>query len=272
MHNTEPQVYLIAKTKVIEETMREWLDDLGADKFNPFDGNRTDGEQLIEAAGRRCYMSFQIGLNANVTRIREDVADYITNILKVGHGSILEHVYFTFAIENVSRVFTGEMNRHRAGMAISEGSMRFIRFDDIPYWVPASIREDPEDSVEVKKKKERTRELFAEVFAKAEDAYTELVDKIWDMDALPDFKSKKQLTSCLRRIIPMGVSTGGVWTGNVRALRHICQMRCAPSAEEEIAQVATAMLMLLQKEEPNLFADFKYDEAKGCWKAKYKKV
>ena len=69
-------------------------------------------------AAKRCYMSFEAGLNPNVTRVRKDLTEYLDNVLKSGHGSVLEHATYTFAIENVSRVFTGELNRHRAGVGI----------------------------------------------------------------------------------------------------------------------------------------------------------
>ena len=270
MHHVEPEVYLISKPQIIEDGARNWLNSLGASRYalNP---EVSEAENDIMMAAKRCYLSFEPGLNPNVKKIRADAAEYLENILKVGHGSVLEHAYFGFAVEGVSRVFTGEMNRHRAGMAISEGSMRFIRYTDIPYWVPNSILNDESDTEEIKKKKERTRRLFDEVFAKVEEVYTVLVNEVWDIDNLPDFKTKKHLTSALRRIIPMGVATGGRWTGNVRALRHIFTMRCAEGAEEEICLVATKMLKVMIEECPLLFGDFHVNE-KGFWGPKHVKV
>ncbi len=238
MHNTEIKVYNIAGTKIDREETRGWLDDIGANEYEiPDEETGSDAEVLVSVAAKRCYKSFQPLLNPNVTKVRTDLKEYLDNILKVGHGSVIEHVYETFAIENVSRVFTGEMNRHRAGWAISEGSMRYIRFTDIPFWMPASILDDPEDPDDIRDKKTVTRMIFKRAFNEMEDNYTQLVE-LWDMDNLPSFKTKKQLTSCFRRIIGMGVSTGGVWTGNLRGLRHVLTMRCHESAEEEIAIVA----------------------------------
>ena len=235
-------------------------------------------------------MSFEPGLNKNVTKIREDIKGYIDNFLKSGHGSVLEHVYFTFAIENVSRVFTGEMNRHRAGMAISEGSMRYIRFDDIPFWMPNSLIDTDEDIKEMENlefniqnregkinactsiKKMKSQELFRKAFLQAEENYKELCE-IWknELSETSTFKMKKHLTSMMRRIIPMGVATGGIWTGNIRALRHICEMRCSEAAEEEILLVANQILEIMMTEEPTLFGDFGKDE-KGFYQPKHHKV
>jgi thymidylate synthase (FAD) len=203
-------------------------------------------------------MSFEAGLNPNVTKTRSDMAEYLDNVMAQGHGSVLEHVYFTFAINNVSRVFTGEMNRHRAGVAISERSMRYIRFEeDIKWWMPLSIRHDPNDDRDVFERKNLTRQVFIRAFNQMQENYKELCD-IWTMDeGNHNFHYKKTMTSCFRRIIGMGAATGGVWTFNVRALRHMLTMRCSAAAEEEIQLVATGMLAIMQAQEPVLFGDFK---------------
>jgi flavin-dependent thymidylate synthase len=186
-------------------------------------------------------------------------------------NSVLEHVTYNFALENVSRVFSAEMNRHRAGVSISERSLRYVRFNDIAYWIPESIKDQEEDVVDTINKKTMTRSIFNQVFRFVEQKYKQL-EEIWDIDNLPDFHSKKQLTSMFRRIIPMGVATGGVWSGNIRALRHIFEMRCSPAAEEEIAIVCAKMLQIMIKEEPLLFKDFYFDEEEKHWKCKYSKV
>lgn len=311
MHNVEPKVYLIYKSTGKYENIEEWLKDIGTSENtrinytgNGFDGpdHKTEGETLVELAGRRCYMSFEVGLNPNITKIRENVKDYIDNILKVGHGSVLEHVSFTFAIENVSRVLTGELNRHRAGTAISEGSMRYIRFDDIPFWIPTSLQLNEEESklldtyfekifedglldeikeslsikdrinLEIALKKETSQKLFQKAFKQMEDNYKEFC-RIWkdELSETSTFTTKKHLTSCGRRIIGMGVATGGLWTGNIRALRNIFEMRCSSVAEEEILLVASKMLEIMMKEEPILFGDFGKDE-KGFYKPSHHKV
>jgi len=64
-----------------------------------------DSEFLIELAGRSCYRSFGVGLNPNVTKVRDNPRDYLQNVLEKGDGSILEHASVTFAFLNVSRIF-----------------------------------------------------------------------------------------------------------------------------------------------------------------------
>lgn len=293
MHNVDINIFLIANTGTNDEEVRRWLDTVGATGYKwprPDDG-LTDSEAIIGLAAKRCYASFEPGLNPNVTKVRKDWTEYFDNILKSGHGSVMEHATYTVAIEGCSRVFTGEMNRHRAGVAISEGSMRYIRFTDIPWWMPLSIKLTPAEvelsraygsvpgsiegcpkSVLIMQKKLRTQKIFADVFKFCQDKYTELVD-LWELDtdkSLP-FSIKKQLTSCLRRIIPMGVATGGVWTMNLRALRHILALRTSAAAEEEIAYVFSLVAKKIMEREPRLFGDFE-QTPEGYFVPKYSKV
>ena len=270
--NVEIGIFFIAKTAIDRHEVEKWMTHVGADKFDPNFDEKTDAELLIELAGRRCYMSFQPGLNPNVTKIRADIVEYIDNILKSGHGSVLEHATYTFAIEGVSRVFTGEMNRHRAGFAISEGSMRYIRFENIPWWMPPSMRVLPGDSEELANKKMRTQSVVTEAFKDAEHRYNQ-IQYIWkeELSETSKFHGKKQVTSMMRRIIPMGVATGGIWTGNIRALRHVLTMRTTSAAEEEICYVFSNIMKRIKDMEPTLFGDFVQDEF-GFWSPKYVKV
>lgn len=244
----------------------EWFRVLGVDSI---DLPTTGAETVIGLAAKRCYMSFEVGHNPNITKVRKNWHEYFENILKSGHGSVLEHACYTYAVEGCSRVFTAEMNRHRAGVAISEGSLRYIRFDDIPWWMPLSLRPCDNDSPELAFKKGQTAALFVKAFQNAESTYKELV-QLWDLDNEKNFDVKKKITSCLRRIIPMGVATGGVWTMNIRALRHIIALRTSEHAEEEIAYIMGMIAKDICEREPSLFCDF--EQLSGVWIPRYQKV
>jgi thymidylate synthase (FAD) len=311
MHTREIQIFQLAQTALNDEQVRAWLDSIGATEFQLPEGV-TDPATLVGLAAKRCYMAFQEGLNPNITKVRKKWHKYLENILKQAHGSVFEHATYTFAIENITRVFTGEMNRHRAGVAISEGSMRYIRFDDISYWEPHSIlpgslllcpqcpickgtgairREEPDEvisadkvpcptcngtgregaDIEFEERKWKTRAIFADTFQTIEDTYKRLIE-LWEIDD-GNFDSKKKLTSLFRRIIPMGVCTGGVWTYNIRALRHVIGMRSHPAAEEEICYVATTIAkMMIEDLEPMMFGDLELDSVTNCWVPKFWKV
>jgi len=297
MRTVDIKVFKIAQSRMNWNETRDWLDHIGAENTDvPFtDGQRdlavaaaggeieqeaevSDAGAVCSLCAKRCYMSFEEGLNPNITKVRKAWHTYLNNILKSRHGSVLEHSTWTWAIEGVSRVFTGEMNRHRAGVAISEGSMRYIRFDDIPFWLPNSLQpgnktlKDPAVSdVEFETRKAATTQIIKYVFEEVEHNYKYLCD-IWHINDLPSFSTKKKLTSLFRRIIPMGVATGGTWTFNGRALRHIIALRTAEAAEEEIAYVVGLIAKRMCEEEPALFGDFEEDPETGVWTPKYEKV
>ena len=65
-------------------------------------GESTDGERLAEFAGRLCYMSQKNPANRG-TR------EYLENIKKQGHGSVLEHANYSVLIEGISRSLTHEL-------------------------------------------------------------------------------------------------------------------------------------------------------------------
>lgn len=305
MPTTVPiEFFQISKSRVNPAEVRRWLDFVGVTDPVAFLADAltqdvTDPALTIALAGKRCYKSFEEGLNPNVTRIRKHYDEYFENILASGHGSVLEHSVYTYAIENVSRVFTAEMNRHRAGWAVSEGSLRFIRFgENIPYWEPDSIKGpdvlDPAAEYEIREahhsivarrvadglvtfptldhKRHATRLVLNEAFAEQQDSYR-LLEMIWADELAPSsqFKGKKEITSLMRRIVGLGVATGGVWTGNVRALRHVITMRASPQAEEEMLHVWSRIAKHIRDDEPHLFGDFEQTDG-GYWVPKYIKV
>src|SRR4051812_15905467 len=109
----EIEIFQIAKTKVNNEEVIRWLRHLEVESFRfPSMNECMDAAFLVALAAKRCYKSFEVGLNPNITKVREDLTEYLDNVLKQRHGSVFEHSVFSFAIEGVSRVFTEEMNRH----------------------------------------------------------------------------------------------------------------------------------------------------------------
>lgn len=260
----EPKAYLIAEMHLNNPEVARWLTDVGANAetvMNRMGG--CDGEKLIELAARRCYKSFEVGLNPNVTKIREDSRAYHENVLKVGHGSVMEHTNFTIAFEFVSRVFTHELVRHRAGCAYSQESLRFVRLTDLGFWIPPQIAQNAEANA-----------IFTQAVTFLEHCQTKL-GEIFEESFKQDFALKKQLTSAFRRIAPEGLATGIVATFNVRAFRHIMKMRTELAAEVEIRLALDRAAELILPRYPFLFQDFEPGQlADGIYERvpKYKKV
>lgn len=261
MRTVEPRVYLIAATQMDIDAVVAWLESLGGLKvLDTMTGG--DPEQLIELAARRCYKSFDVGLNPNVTRIRTDSSEYHANILAQRHGSVLAHAHVTFAFEDVSRVFTHEVVRNSTGNDLSQESLRYVRLTDIPFWLPPEIAEDP-----------WALGKFREWIAAMESWQRELAEH-YQIDSMKDFNRKKKLTSVFRRVAPMGLPTGIVVTFNIRSLRWIIEQRTSRHAEHEIRMVFDQVAVIACAEWPYLFQDFTAVVVDGVreWTPQYSKV
>lgn len=268
----EISVRVLARTAVDREAVREWLDEMGADEFEiPSEETVSDPALLVALAAKQCYMAFQPGLNPNVNKVRKDMVEYLDNVLAQRHGSVLEHAVFTFGINGCSRVFTAEMNRHRAGVGISERSMRYIRYTNIKFWMPECFRDDDADTLSITEKKRKSREVLMAQFESQGRMMLNFAD-IWKDELSPEstFHAKKVLTSAFRRGIGMGVATGGVWSLNLRALRHVIALRTDAGAEEEIVHVYKKVGKIMIAQVPELFGDFK--EINGVLVPEYWKV
>jgi thymidylate synthase (FAD) len=261
VHETTPQVYLVARPAVATDGMRAYLDSVGgASWLDMREEARTelsDGELLAEFGGRMCYRSWEPGLNPNVTRIRTDQKEYFANVLRSAHGSVLEHANYSFAIRNVSRVFTHELIRHRAGSAFSQESLRYVRLTDIGFRVPPAL--------------EPLREQVISIVEQLEEFQLSAAEQLDIDNGEMPFHVKKEITSALRRLAPTGLSTDILWTANVRTLRHVIEMRTDPGAEEELRSVFHLVAEIMKSEAPSLFQDFNRTED-GSWVPEWRKV
>lgn len=261
MHRVEPKVYLIGETKIVEEGLQEYLNDIGVPDWTS--DAVTDGEKLIEVYGRLCYRSFEPGLNKNVTKVREGNKPYIGNILNVGHGSVTEHTSLNFIFHNVSRIFTHELVRHRAGTAISQESLRFVRLDDLGMWLPTCIQDDGEAAT-----------IYANTFEQLEKLQTYLANHYKLDDPGVPFHYKKEITSAMRRLAPEGLSTTIGWSGNIRAIRWLLNLRTSGAAEEELRVAISKLGDIVIPRYPSAFQDFEVEMINGikCYKAANQKV
>jgi thymidylate synthase (FAD) len=260
MRETDPTVHLIARPSVDLSGMRAYLEEVGGASWldRRLEASEENaGELLVEFSGRMCYRSWEPGLNPNVTRIRTDQTEYFGNLLRSLHGSVLEHANYSFAFHNVSRVFTHELVRHRAGSAFSQESLRYVRLTDIGFRVPPALDPVREQVVSLVEQLEEFQVTAAEALG-------------LDDDGVP-FSVKKEVTSALRRLAPIGLSTDIVWTANVRTLRHVIEMRTAPGAEEELRLVFDRVARIMLAEAPGLFQDFAQAED-GSWNPEHRKV
>ena len=266
MRFVDPVVIHVAGTKLDEEGVQHLLSEIGAPDWTT--NAASDGQKLIEIGGKLCYKSFHEDLNPNLTRVRTNRNhEYIADgIVKVRHGSVLEHVHETFVFLNVSRVFTHELVRHRLAN-YSQESLRFVRLTDLGAYFPsvfsneflAEIRANLSEGDLVNDQGEPINEadlnnFMRRVFEDLEQHQGTLTRWL-GLDRIKKFALKKKLTSAMRRMAPIGLTTNIMMSTNLRQWRHILEMRTSRHAEEEIRKGMEPVFGYLNREHPAVFDD-----------------
>jgi thymidylate synthase (FAD) len=232
----EPKVYLVGRQDLDRSQIDRFLDEHGMTWQTD---TEVGGEQLAEAGGRLCYLSFGKGRKTN--------AEYIGNIISQKHGSVLEHAVWNFIIAGVSRSFTHELVRHRAGFAYSQLSQRYVDESIASYIEPDIIADD-----------ETLHDVWLRAVEVSHQAYLTLVAGL--MEKLVDMEDRTQRRKLARQaarsVLPNATETMIFVSANGRALRHFIEMRASEWAEVEIRKVALAILRIMQREAPNLFSDY----------------
>src|SRR5437867_6159448 len=225
-----PRVSLIARPEFLEpEHLRvQWQ------------GSASAGERLAEFAGRICYMSQHNPANRST-------ADYLENIKKQGHGSVLEHAVYVLLIEGISRSCSHELVRHRAGFGYSQHSQRYVDESHAAFVMPPAILGDAQLEAEWE------REV-----ADAQAAYVRAVEALLERHAWVNDKvhRRKVAREAARSVLPNATEVKIVVSGNARAWRTMLELRCGEGAELEIRRMAVACLRTLRAEAGALFSDF----------------
>ncbi|MBN2447590.1 MAG: FAD-dependent thymidylate synthase [Phycisphaerae bacterium] len=235
----DPQVYLVG---------RQTLNTAGIDRFLSEHeltwetDTEIGAETLAEMAGRICYMSFGKGRKTN--------AEYLGHILAMRHGSVLEHTVWNFAITGVSRSFTHELVRHRAGFGFSQLSQRYVDESTADFVEPDCIADDDE-----------LHNMWEQCIRHAHLVYCRLVEGLNQKFAhIEDTTQRRKLArQAARSVLPNATETKIFVTANGRAWRHFIEARANEYAEVEIRKVAIRILRTLKKESPALFSDYQIE-------------
>lgn len=253
---TAPGVVLIAKPQVELSGVKNFLEGFDSGlEFSSYVDDPTalsSGAQLCKIAGQTCYASFSPKRTMN-----REAARYFKNIMESGHGSVLEHANFSFLLYGISRSLTHELIRHRAGFGFSQLSQRYVsgrvlRFVERPEFQDGG----------------KFHQLFLERIDRAYAEYHKIAEAllaeqgsgtaILSAEAKTDLR--KKVNQAARGLLPNETETIMVITGNVRAWRHVIEMRASDHSELEIRALAVRLFLCLQQIEPILLGDYQLHE------------
>src|SRR5215217_1885347 len=193
MFYTEPKITVLSRPAFAEPSHLavNWM------------GESTDGERLAEFAGRLCYMSQRNPAN-RTTR------EYLENIKKQGHGSVLEHANYSVLVEGVSRSLTHELIRHRSGWSHSQLSQRYVDESQASFVVPPAVLGDEALEGAWRAQVEQAQAVYVDLVAKLMERYGWVADKV---------HRRKMAREAARAVLPNSTETKIVVTGNARAWR-----------------------------------------------------
>jgi thymidylate synthase (FAD) len=236
----EPKVTLLARQEYVGAEHIDWHSD-------------TDipSQTVAEFAGRLCYLSFgpDAGFEGGHKLIpgRTTNSEYLANILRTRHGSVLEHAHWTLLLEGVSRALTHELVRHRH-FSYSQLSQRYVDESEVAFVLPPEIAPEGE-----------AFEIFRRSCERANDDYKTLLAKIEEQvkDEPSATLRRKRARQTARSLLPNATETKIVVSGNARAWRHFIELRASEGADTEIRVLAIKCYNLLKEEAPHLFGDYR---------------
>lgn len=254
-----PGVVLIARPLVMSHHMSGFLTgfpvELGFGEYlhdGAIGNGGEEGADLVKLAGQLCYMSFGPGRTRNA-----EAQKYINNILSSGHGSTLEHAQYSFLLYGAGRDFTHELVRHRTGVAFSQVSQRYVDGKVLRFVERPEYQNDPELHDKFLARIDQTAATYddlARILA-AKQASGDVA-----LSSEKKTEMRKKVNQAARSALTNEVEAPIMFSGNIRALRHVCEMRAAGAADVPIRGVTTRIFLCMQHEEPTLFNDYKLYE------------
>ena len=207
------------------EIVKSWI------KVEKIDGIKV--MKRLEKACRTCYRS-----EGSITD--DSYKTLLTNCIKSGHESVLEHEKLTVRIYSDIGSYK-DLTRHRAGASFSVESTRYCNYSKDKYTNSIKLI----DPVFITEKE--NYDIWKNTMENIEKNYMEMAKN----GARPDE---------LRMLLPHSTAAEYVMTCNIREWRQVLSLRTTKRVHPSIRQVLIPLLLKWKEEMPELFGDIEYDE------------
>lgn len=198
--------------------------------------------QFVGACAKGCYSekpSYEI-----IDELTEEsAAKTLEHIVASGHGSVLEHLVFTFSVEGISRACSHQLVRHRMA-SFSQQSQRYVKFDNLDMVIPHSVKNVEEEELNDTHTPGKCVSLVSEFI----DEYQE-----WLFNFVGYLRSKGVPEEDIRYFYPNAATTDITITMNARSLLNFFKWRCCEQAQWEIRELANSMLSICKVVAPVIF-------------------
>lgn len=160
----------------------------------------------------------------------------VKKVLDSGHHSIAEHVYFTFAIEGISRACSHQLVRHRH-CTFSQQSQRYVEIkEDLKYLQQLYQQTKSKDDTKRSEAIQTLCKIVDKYFVKDNDKIGAIKYFFCLMDYLMAIQDGCKPEDA-RQLLPNATKTNIVVSTNLRNLIHICNLRLCTRAQKEINSV-----------------------------------
>ena len=209
-------------------------------------------EKLVAASAKLCYSPATIadlmdGLDEQKT------TDFLNMLTDFGHQSPIEHISFTFGIEEVSRTLLAQITRHRIA-SFSVQSQRYVKEKQFSFVTPPEIAADEQASALYQQTMQDAHNAYIRLAEILEEKhYQTFIDQGTEEKKARNMAQKKAIEDA-RFVLPNACDTKMILTMNARSLLNFFTLRCCNRAQWEIRDVATQMLRLVRPIAPTIFA------------------
>ncbi len=229
-------------------------------------------ELLVAVSAKLCYSSNSIQEIIDKQE-DDDIERFISMLKEIGHHSPLEHISFTFGIEDISRVTEVQLVRHRiASYSIKSG--RYVKVNNFKYSIPPSIENIPGLKEDYENKMKKDMESYIKTVDKLIEAavlkeYLNVYKNIYmkmhkteKVEFIQKFKEnnrskykeiEKKAIEDARYLLPQATQTNIIVTMNARNLINFFEHRICNRAQWEIRKMANLMLKEVKSVAPVIF-------------------
>jgi thymidylate synthase (FAD) len=245
----EPGVAVIGRTTGRLSSVRGFLEGYdAADYLNDPAGPLVSSEVMMKFAGQLCYLAFDERRTKNA-----EGQSYFDKILQSKHGSVIEHASVVVLLWGISRALTHELVRHRAGVGFSQVSQRYVDPSRVRFVEGVETQNDPAGHTLFEQHVNATSAMYAERVA--------YFHSKMERGDLSGTEFRKKLNQAARRVLPNETEAPIVVSANMRAWRHMLEMRGSQHSDEEIRRCMIRVFACLKVLSPAVFHDFKFMES-----------
>lgn len=191
--------------------------------------NNDNNEALTNIAAAMCIGKHEQALIEESTYKDEYKNENLKAAINSNHLSVIEHISFTFLIENISRACSHQLVRHRH-FSFSQLSQRYSKINTNNKWyiIPNSIENNLE----------------------AVGEYCKIMQQIeYFYDSYPEIPNED-----IRMILPNACYTSLIVSMNARAFAEACSKRTCSKSQWEIKELFHEMRNKIKVLYPNIYS------------------